>query len=530
MMRPPMRCKVLRWVLAVACFTAVPARADVLTRVFQQVADPSGPGAAPPASDDLTQWAGPARATSLPELLAVAVKQAPALATATIDIEIAEARIYQTLARDDWRIDGSLNVQRQQGGFFGGQELDHTTTLSASAGIGRAFSTGGTLGVRAGTNFFSRTLEDATANEFLGGENWTHDLSATFTQPMLRNRGRFFWEANERRASLSRDASVLARRLAAIQTVQTVVSAYWDLVLAERQVAITRASLDLARERLRITQIGTDGGKIPRSELPAVQQIIATREEEVLSGELAVLDRSIALRRAAGMPIGKGELGLRLGAELVTRDVTWDLGELTERAFQASPELAQLAKQDAVAVLDVEITENGLLPQLDAALTVGTLGADTKAGAALENLVTLDSLLVSGTLTLQHSLGQENVRGAAREQRATRRRIEVTAFDVRAQIAQTMARAVAQLELARRRVALSQRAIDLAKQNIQIETDRFNLGRATNFDVLSRQEELRLAELRQAQAMIDWHKAETVVQALTGDLLPQYGIELGPKR
>ena len=31
-------------------------------------------------------------------------------------------------------------------------------------------------------------------------------------------------------------------------------------------------------------------------------------------------------------------------------------------------------------------------------------------------------------------------------------------------------------------------------------------------------------ELRKAQALIDWHKAETVVQALTGDLLPAFGI------
>ena len=87
-----------------------------------------------------------------------------------------------------------------------------------------------------------------------------------------------------------------------------------------------------------------------------------------------------------------------------------------------------------------------------------------------------------------------------------------------------MARAVAQIELAKRRVVLSQRAIDLANENIRVETDRFNLGKSTNFDVLNRQEELRQAELRKAQALIDWHKSETVVQALTGDLLPMYGI------
>src|SRR5690606_7491630 len=148
------------------------------------------------------------------------------------------------------------------------------------------------------------------------GDGWSQEISATISQPLLRGRGRFLYEANERRATLSRDAAVLGRRLSAIQTVQSVVAAYWDLGPAGRQVAITRASLALAQERLRITQIGTQGGKIPRSEIPAVQQIIATREEDVLNGELAVLDRSIALRRAVGLPIGKGELGLRVGADL----------------------------------------------------------------------------------------------------------------------------------------------------------------------------------------------------------------------
>ena len=78
--------------------------------------------------------------------------------------------------------------------------------------------------------------------------------------------------------------------------------------------------------------------------------------------------------------------------------------------------------------------------------------------------------------------------------------------------------------LARRRVTLSQRAIELANENIKIETDRFNLGKSTNFDVLNRLEELRQAELRQAQALVDWHKAEVVIQSLTGDVLPAYGI------
>jgi hypothetical protein len=39
-----------------------------------------------------------------------------------------------------------------------------------------------------------------------------------------------------------------------------------------------------------------------------------------------------------------------------------------------------------------------------------------------------------------------------------------------------------------------------------------------------RLDEQRQAELRKVQAQIDWHKAETMMSMLTGDLLPMFGI------
>jgi outer membrane protein TolC len=507
----------------VALLPAAPARADLIWRI---VPEDAGGGAPPPAPDDLTTWAGPARPTALPELLQHAVQHAPSLASAKLDIEIARARIEQTMARDDWQLRATVQAQRSTGGFFSGQQVDQSLFYQHNVDVFRQVSTGGTVTFHTDSTFNSVSFVDPLADNILGAKNWNHSVNASFVQPLLRGRGKWLWEANERRATLSQDVTVLQRRIATIQSVQQIVSAYWDLILAERQVGITRASLDLAKERLRITQIGADGGKIPRSEIPAVQQIIATREEDVLNGELLVLDRSITLRRLTNLPIGKGELGLRIGGDLTIGGTAGDLGQLTERAYQAAPELAQLAKQDKIAQLDVEVSENGLLTRLDAALTIGPTGQDGAFAKAWKNLVQFDTYAIGGSLRVEHSFGQENIRGQAREIRTNRKKLQVTAVDIRAQIAQTMARAAAQLELARRRLALAQRAIDLAKENIKIEEDRFNLGKATNFDVLNRQEELRQGELRKAQATIDWHKAEVVVQALTGDLLPVYGISL----
>ncbi|MDB4959288.1 MAG: outer rane efflux protein [Myxococcales bacterium] len=490
------------------------SRADVITRALD-VADESGGG----GGSDLLAWAGAPRPITLPELLQFAVQHAPALASAKYDIAIAEAQISETWVRNDWVVRAQFNGSRSSGAVSG-FAVDSRTSLSASVDVTRLLPTGGTLGLHADTQYSD------TVSATFGSKYWQDDASVALTQPLLRGRGRFLFEANERRATLSRDVAVLARRLVAIQTVQAVVSAYWDLVLAERQIAITEASLALAHERLRVTELGARGGKIADAEIPAVQQIIATRQEELLNQQFIVLNNSIALRRAVGLPIGAGEIGLRVATDLETREQPWELGALVERAFQASPELAELAKRDDSATLDIEVNDNGLLPQLDAAVSLGPTGLDEAFVGAAKNVATFKQYQVLGSVTFQRSIEQSDVRGRARELRAVRERLRVNGFDLRAQIAQTMSRAVAQIELAKRRVVLSQRAIDLANENIRIETDRFSLGKSTNFDVLNRQEELRQAELRKAQALIDWHKAETVVQALTTDLLPAFGIAL----
>lgn len=515
MMAPSMR---LLGVLAIVVAMSGSARADLLTRAM--AAADGGGGAAPTQADDLVAWAGQPKAITLPELLQAAVRQAPALQNARIDIAVAQAQIAETWARRDWHVQIVASGNKTES-FFVGNAIS-SQQYGIAGDLFRTLPTGGTVDLHVSTQY------NESSSSFAGvpqtSKYWLDTVSGSITQPLLKGRGEQLYDAAERKATLVRDSVVLQRRLVALQMVQTVVSGYWDLVLAERQVAITEQSLAVARERLRVTEVGVKGGKIANAEIPAVQQIIATREEDVLNGELAVLNASIALRRTVGLPIGAGDLGLRVATDLETRDRPWQLGELVERSYASSPELAQLAKQDASATIDIEVNDNGLLPQLDAALTLGPIGEDPTFSGAAKSLVELQQLSISGSLTYSRSLQQRDVRYRSVELRTAREKLRVNAFDIRAQYAQGVAKAVALMELARRRVVLSQRAIELAKENIRIETDRFNLGTRTNFDVLNRLEELRQAELRQAQAQIDWHKAETAVQTLTGDLLPAFGI------
>lgn len=516
-----------RAVLFAFLLTGGVAQADLVSRALDQAAPGAGSATAPapPAvENNLLSWSGPVRETSLPELLQVAVRLSPALATAKLDIAIAEAQIQQTWVRHEWLFTAQAAGSWSGSGVVAGLAVGSTKRFAATADVTHMIFTGGTIGLHAGTTY------SQTNSAMFMSQSWTDDVDLSLTQPLLRGFGSSVFNANEQIATLNRDAAVVGRRGTAISTVQSIISAYWDLVLAQRQVAITEQSLQLARERLRITEIGAQGGKIAKAEIPAVEQIIATREEDVLNGEMNVLQRSIGLRRAVGMEIGPNELGLRVGTELEATDRGYTVAGLLDKAYATSPELAQLTKQEQGSTIEIELTENGLLPRLDLALSFGPVGTDgptdAKFSRAAKNLAKFNELGATGSLTFQQGLNRDDVRGREKEQRANREKVRVNAQDVRLQIAQALAVAVAQIELAKRRVVLSQRAIDLAVENIRIETDRFNLGKSTNFDVLNRLEEQRQAELRKAQALIDWHKAETVVMALTGDILPAFGVSV----
>lgn len=501
-------------------------------------AAPIPPVPAPPAPADplaatsIASWAGQATVTSLAELLKGTIANAPELAQAKLDIEIAEARILEASARDDWQLRADLEVVNARNATF-----DRQTSVTASGSLTRLLPTGGSFSIGAATTYSDLDYppppplppgsEDIIGDLFpQDASSWTDSVTATLTHPLWRGRGRDYAYAAQTRATLQRDATRLQRQVSAISVVQSVIASYWDLVLAEQEVAIAEASLGLAEERLRLTRAGIKGGKVADAEALAVEQAIATRTEELLAAELAIVDRSIVLRRATGMPIAGDQLVLRVDAAVNPDDRAWQLGALLEASYAASPELARLAVDTKTTELDVFVTKEGLLPQLDAALTLTPSGSDGNFGTALENMATFDNVQITATLTYQQSLGARDVRGRLRAAEGQLQKITVTAADVKQQLAQGISRAVGQLELAKRRVALAERTIELAQRNIDVELTRFGLGKSTNFDVLQRQDELKQARLRRVRALIDWRKAEGTVMALTGELLPFYGITI----
>ncbi len=478
---------------------------------------------APPARAD--EAAAPAPPPMpLGDVLQVAIRQNPSLQLAAIDVNVADAAVMRASGIDDWVLSGDLTLQRfhtttDMGGMNTGVDYD---SLDVSGAISRSLPTGGSVGLSVSSS------HDTTPFSVTSGQ-WTQSILANVTQPLLQGRGKRIARATVRRSRVNLDAASLNRRAQAVSVLGDVINAYYELAYAARTLEIQQASLELATERLRITQASIKAGATAPSEATAVEQTIASREQGVAQAELAVTTRSLTLRRMVGLEIGPDNLDVTAAAPLSATPAPLDLKTLLDRAYANSPEIAVLAKRAEGATIDVEVADDGVMTRLDAALRAGPTGVAEGFGAATLDTVKFSGYVVRAELTAEHTLGNRAARAGARSARSRVTQAKVNIADAKLQVASALATAVAQANTAARRIELARHEVELAEKNIAAEQSRFDLGRSTNFDIAQRQDELRQAQLGFARANVDYLLAQISIDSITGDLLDKYGVTLADR-
>ncbi len=489
-------------------------------------------GAGPASADTAEQAnAKPATPLGLAGALEVAVRQNPTLARASIDISVAEAAVLESLGIDDWVLTGTGSWSSTRRELIEGNALQFPAvdTFAVSTGISRALSSGGTIGITVDgshTSTDTAVLQlDGSFEEFSSGA-LSVGASVSVFQPLLRGRGEHIARAGQRLTKIQKDAATLARETVALEVVKAIVDAYWEIAYAAKEIEIRRGSLELANEQLRITNAGIEAGATaPLAGLPFEQGILV-REEAILVAEVTLSNLSLVLRRLVGLEVGPGAIDIDATEPLTANDRSFDLDATIARALERNPTLAFLALSGETARIEVEITENGLKPRLDLSASAGPDGSSTDKSEALKQFAKFESYSIGASLTYTQELGQRGAQGAAERARQSARRITIDLEEARRNIAADVAAAVNEVRAAKRRIEVSEKSIGLAEKNLVNEHARHDAGKATNFDILRRQDEIEQARLTYSRAIVDHRKAVAKVDALTGDLLERNGIAI----
>lgn len=458
----------------------------------------------------------------LPDALQTAIRQSPTLASARIDLDVANAAVVRSLGIDDLLLRATGTYSRQKVEVVAGDNVAASNAVDAQLGVDliKLLPTGGTLSlhVGGGRNKSSRGL-----GEF---ESYGSDVTARLDQPLLRGRGKEVSHAGQEQARHNLKASELALRARARDEIQQILETYWELVWTHKSLEIRQSALAIAKERRRITEASIRLGSAPATALLEVDQVIATSEEEILLAAQRITVRSLELRQRTGMAVGPGHLDLRPEEDLNVSPESFDLDKVVGLAMKNDPNLAAFVEQGASTQIAIRVARDASDPRLDLALTGGPIGTALTLSDSIERLSKGKGYQVLGSLVYEQRIGNNEGQGQLKDARAQYQRVLVNERTLRAQVATAAATSVQSAHIAMKRMELSQIAMSLSEKNIEAERRRFESGKSTNFDVLERQDEQKQARLRFARAAIDYLRATIQIHSLSGELLDRYGVTL----
>ena len=471
---------------------------------------------------------------SLKQAVERAVAGNPDLRRERVAIAAARAAEMSAAGNFDVRLDGAFGISRQlvppstcpplcQDGDIG-----KTTSATLSLGVARNLESGGTLRLGGQASRESYDFPTDAGTIYSGaGTIYSSGLALTFSHPLLRGLGSDATLAQLHKARVQTDMALLQRQMRACNVIRDVIVAYWELAYSTQNLAIVRSALELAQEQLHTTEAMIAVGRLADADAASVERAIAQRMEDVALGEQLLFFRSLDVQRLLGATATAGA-SLAAADQPSSAASTFDESAEVSRAIEVNPQLRALKLGRRLSEIDIATARNTLRPRLDFVGSVGPVGWKTSLDDALKQTAKLGDLAWSAGLTFELPVQNRSARGQAQTAEEGLNLATINAEDFTLQLRDLVLRAARSARTASQRSELGRREVEFAKQNLDAERARFHAGRATNNDVLLRQQELKDAETRLLRATIDQSEAEVALAAATADVLDQFGVVLGP--
>jgi outer membrane protein len=469
------------------------------------------------------------------------------------DIQIEETSIESrkfsllgTWSPFDPAIQANLNINRYsnsgysqlQGIGVSGNGTLNTLTQSGQINYLQTFLSGTNINVG-----LSSSKSSTNSSFYFFNPYFSTNLNLQFTQPLLRNFGKFANTAPIRIAQRGLAESKATFEAEVNDAVLQVVSQYWSTVqsrgaldVQERALKLSQASYDRDKRALEL-------GALPPLDISRSESEVAARKVQLIQSQYALTQAEEALRYTIGANQDSKFRSLVLEltespepAELEAIDADTVLND----ALSSRPEIeaandALLADQDSV-----RLAHNQLRPDLELngfyqssglggnqySLTTGQLTSTGGIGTSFNQLVGFGFPGYGGQLTL--NLPVRNRAGQARlgNSLVARTRDLYTSRQVEEQIARQARDALNQFDSAKLSLAAAESSQDLARKSLAADQRKFELGAETNFFVLDSQSRLANAELVLLQTRISYQLALAAIHHASGKLLAPYHLQI----
>lgn len=451
----------------------------------------------------------------------LAIQQNPDLRLTLIETQRAELAVESAEARRTPIFSADAGYRYGQSPRLSptGTQLIGSSALTFGAQLAHTLPVGTQLSVNAS---FGRSLRDSVELGDLG-LGYDTSIGIEATQPLLRGFGKDVVNANIRSAQLARQ-SIDTQQLAEANAITArTLTAFWDLWLAQQNVLIQQAALEIAQQNIQNAEIRLETGTIAPADLIPLRLELTNIESSLVTAHNTVRQRSTDLANLTGQnPERQLQASSELPADTSLPDIQTALSHYKENSYD-------IARQK-IAIQSAQIQEflarNDAKPRLDAVASFQLAGLDQQALQSLSELAKFNAFTAFAGLRLELP-----IKNRAATAEATRAQLATQAaqFELERQETNAHARVVTLLndaQTAQDRITLAQQSAELARQSVDAQTARFDTGRGTSFDVVTALQRYQEAELRIVETQVDIIRRILSIDELTGQLLQRWDISL----
>lgn len=484
-----------------------------------------------------------------------AIENNPDLAAVRSGTQVESARVSESASAYTPVFSNVIGVSSNvtpPSNFLLGESGVDTNDLFTSTGVRQRMRWGnGTWSASWDT---SRTTSNNPLTSF--DPSLSSGFQLAFSQPLLRDRKMDLARRQTIEAQRNLDSAELRVRESAAQTTAAVKQAYWTLKAAIANVAVQQRSLELAQELVRQNKARVDVGQTPPLDLLQAESEVAQRREGLIRANTAVGDAEDRLRRLIIDPTDAGFWRIRLNPidEPSIGGVLPDINAAADAALSNRLDLQRARKDlDNIATaaeffddqrrpdvrLETSFSSNGLggTRFLRSGGFPGTITGTVNRGygSVLGDMFESQYPTWSVGLTVNYALGRSYEEAGLARAQVERRQAAQRIASLQLDIAETLRQSVRQVHSTAERIEAARAGATVAKQRLDVEQRRFEVGLSTTFLVTQAQRDLLQAEVSLLQATLDHQSAQVSYEALqqapalgAGDALSLRGAGVQP--
>ena len=461
-------------------------------------------------------------------------------------IESRKFSLLGTWSPFDPAVQANLNINRYsspgdsvlQGVGSSGNGTQNTLTQYGQVTWLQTFTTGTNINLQISANKSSTNSSYYFFNPYD-----TTALYLQFTQPLLRNLGRFANTAPIRIAQRGLAQSKATFEAEINDAILQVVSQYWAMVQARGALDVQNRALKLAQASYDRDKRALELGALPPLDISRSESEVAARNVQMIQSQYTLEQAEELLRYTIGADQDPQLKALRLELTESPEPAALesvDADAVLKEALASRPEIE--AASDALQAddLSIRLAHNQLRPDLQVngfyqstglggnqySLSTGQLTSTGGLGSSFSQLFGFGFPGYGGQVTL--NLPVRNHAGQARlgNSLVSRTRDLYTSRQVEELITRQVRDALNQFDTAKLSLTAAESSLDLAKKSLAADQRKFELGAETNFFVLDSQSRLANAELVLLQTRISYQLALAAIHHASGKLLAPYHVEI----